>query len=306
MLYSFGLTPELSKMVCRSSLQIFLCLLLCGVTLAYTPIDSYLIACGSATNVSVNGRVYAADNPNSLASGGVVGSTTPSNSNLMYPSLLSTARFFVKNSTYTFKVATSRYWVRLYFYPFASATFAPNNSFFSLTANQFVLLDNFSSTAFTTVDKPQVFLEYLVNVTAPNNLVLTFSPMPNSYAYINAIEVLSMPDDQVVDDGTQLGTATVTALGLPSSALQTMYRLNVGGAAVVPLNDSAGIYRTWVPDDNNIFSAATGAPGQINPSLITYPATVPRYSYDSTLLLGAVHFWYMCIIAQCNVNHVIY
>ncbi len=243
----------------------------------FTPTDDILLSCGSSANVTVDdGRVFVPDNSSSsntllTAPQGttVVGSTVQNNANLDYPNLVSSARFFTEKSSYTFKVSSGRHWVRLYFYPFPSGNFTPNASFFSLSANQFTLLNNFSCVAFSSFDKPLVFREYLINVTSPT-LVLSFSPQPNSYAFINALEVVSMPSNLLTDDATLVGQQAPQTLGLPGIALQTMYRINVGGASVSPQNDSQGLYRSWVPDSNYIFAAATGAAGSVQFSLIKY------------------------------------
>jgi hypothetical protein len=261
-------------------------LVLCGAvwaqapgpaTSAYVPTDQIRVACGSASNVTLDdGRVFAADNvASTLASGGVAGTTPQNNAGLTYPSLLTSARFFTTKSTYSFKVTPGRHWVRLYFYPFASSSFQPNNSFFSLTGGDFVLLDNFTAVAFTTASRPDFVREYILNLTS-TSFVLAFTPQSQSYAFINAIEIVSMPSDLVNDDGLFPGSTTSTALGLSSSALQTMFRLNVGGATVVPANDSDGMGRTWVPDVDYIFSAASGTTGSVPVSSITYPTTVPE------------------------------
>ena len=266
-------------------LRMLLGLLLCGAAWAqapgpaasaYVPVDQIRIACGSASNVTVNDWVFEADNvANTLASGGVAGTTPQNNAGLSYPTLLSSARFFTTKSTYSFSVTPGRHWLRLYFYPFASSSFQPNNSFFGLTANEFVLLDNFTAVAFTTPSRPDFVREYVLNITS-TTFVLTFVPQAQSYAFINAIEIVSMPNDLIQDDGVFPGSTTTTPLGLSGSALQTMYRLNVGGATVSPLNDSSQMGRTWKPDVDYIFSAATGTTGSTAISSINYPPTLPE------------------------------
>lgn len=269
-------------------IQILLGLLLCGAAFAqvappppaFTPADQIRIACGSATNVTVDTRTFQADSVgNTLASGGVPGTIPQNNAAVSYPALLSSARFFTTQSTYTFKVTPGRHWIRLYFYPFASSSFNPNNSFFSVDANQFRLLDNFSAVAVarnTQPVRPDFFREYTTNVTG-TSLVLTFTPQAQSYAFVNAIEIVSQPNDLIKDDGQMLGSsATPIPIGLASSALQTMFRLNVGGTTVSPSLDSTDIGRTWMPDADYIFSAAVGTTGDTPIASIQYPSTVPE------------------------------
>jgi len=243
----------------------------------FVPMDNILLSCGSSSNVTIDGRVFVSDNTSTLvtatAVGGggssVAGSTLQNNANVDYPTLVSSARFFTVDFSYTFKVSSGRHWVRLYFYPFSYGNFTPNSSLFSLSANEFTLLNNFSSVAFSSFNKPLVFREYLINITS-SSLVLSFFPQPNSYAFINAIEVVSMPSDLLTDDATLVGQQTSQPLGLPGIALQTMYRINVGGATVNPLNDSKGLYRNWEPDSSYLFAAATGTTGSVLFSDIKY------------------------------------
>jgi len=254
----------------------------------YTPQDNILISCGSSTNVTVEGRVFMADNtPNTLASGGVSASISQPSPNLLYPTLMQQARFFTSNGTYTLKLNPGRHWVRLYFYPFSFTNYDINGSLFSVTANQFVLLSEFQPTSWTTSANPSVFREYSLNVTS-GTLVLSFDPAPSSYAFINAFEVVSMPSDLYSDDASMLGQGgDVTTLGLPDSAIQAMYHINVGGVSVSPQNDSTGVWRTWEPDDGYIFAAATGTTGSVPVTEIVYPTTVPEYIAPSTVYASA-------------------
>ncbi|CAM6003418.1 unnamed protein product [Sphagnum balticum] len=144
----------------------------------YVPMENILISCGSSTNVTVDGgRVFQADNTaTTLASGG------------------------------TGSVST--------FYPFAFANWAANASLFSVTANRFVLLDDFRPSSWTTPDFPSLFREYAVNVSS-ESLVLGFNLAPGSYAFINELEVVSMPSDLYSNDASLLGQAgSITPLGI--------------------------------------------------------------------------------------------
>ncbi|CAM6030677.1 unnamed protein product [Sphagnum balticum] len=268
---------------------LILLVLFAAIALAqYTPQDNILISCGSSTNVTVEGRVFMADNtPNTLASGGVSASISQPSPNLLYPTLMQQARFFTSNGTYTLKLTPGRHWVRLYFYPFSFTNYDINGSQFSVTANQFVLLSEFQPTNWTTSANPSVFREYSLNVTS-DTLVLSFDPAPSSYAFINAIEVVSMPSDLYSDDASLVGQAgDVTTLGLPDCAIQGMYHINVGGVSVSPQNDSTGVWRTWEPDDGYIFTAATGTTGSVPVTEIVYPTTVPEYIAPSTVYASA-------------------
>jgi hypothetical protein len=115
------------------------------------------------------------------------------------------------------------------------------------------------------------------------SLVLGFDPTPDSYAFINALEVVSMPSDLYSDDASLLGQArSITPLGLVDCAIHAMFHINVGGASVSPQNDSTGMWRTWQPDDLFIFSAVVGTIGDVPVTSIEYPMIFPEYIAPAT------------------------
>ncbi|VAI05964.1 unnamed protein product [Triticum turgidum subsp. durum] len=124
------------------------------------------------------------------------------------------------------------------------------------------------------------------------NLDLTFTPEkghPNAYAFINGIEVVSSPD--LFDLATpQLVTGDGNSQPYemdPAAALQTMYRLNVGGQAISPSKDSGGA-RSWDDDTPYIYGAGAGVSYQNDPNVtITYPDNVPGYVAPSDVYATA-------------------
>ncbi|XP_021828813.1 receptor-like protein kinase HERK 1, partial [Prunus avium] len=91
------------------------------------------------------------------------------------------------------------------------------------------------------VQNASVVKEFSVNVTS-DSLVITFTPSENSFAFLNAIEVVSVPDQLITDD------ASTGSVGLTSQALETSWRVNMGGPTVSFENDT--LWRTWVPDQS--------------------------------------------------------
>jgi len=98
-----------------------------------------------------------------------------------------------------------------------------------------------------------LFKEYLINV-ASDSLTLNFAPTGNSLAFINAVEVVSVPDELLSNQPVTL-PAISSFVGLSGYALETAYRINVGGTLVTPINDTLG--RTWVPDQSYLTSSGT-------------------------------------------------
>lgn len=134
--------------------------------------------------------------------------------------------------------------VRLHFHPFDSSNFNTYETQFHVLANGYLLLNNF------TVGKSQTSMikDYVIWVDY-EELVLTFVPSKKSeIAFVNAIEVISAPKDLVADVAMLVNTEKIEKInGLMKDALETVYRVNVGGRKVTPFNDS--LWRTWVPDD---------------------------------------------------------
>jgi serine/threonine protein kinase len=253
----------------------------------WSPADSIFVACGSATDVPVDGRVFLGDagagnapNPKLDAPGSVVASTNLPNANLPNPKLYQQARLFTTNSSYTFKVTPGRHFLRLHFYPFTFTTFSPNTSTFSVTANQFQLLESFHPATYSTDALPLVFREYSLNVTT-STLVVTFSPeseKSSSYGFVNAVEVASMPVDVVASSALSLTQpGTVVSWGSDVTAVEMLYHVNVGGGVVLPQNDSAGMWRAWQQDDGFLVTAAEGKADSIPDAAITYPPPLQEY-----------------------------
>ncbi|KAM1495143.1 hypothetical protein ACFXTI_029410 [Malus domestica] len=217
-----------------------LCLgLLCS---GFVPADNYLIDCGSLANTTVGNRVFLADNlaskylssPKDVVANVSLKSITSFGDSPLYQ----TARIFPESSKYTFSISHSgRHWIRLYFYPFVFGSYDLSKAKFSISAQNFALLTDFSVQNTT-------LKEFSVNVTS-DSLVITFTPSSNSFAFLNAIEVVSVPDQLITDD---VSSGSEKFQGLMNQALETAWRVNMGGPIVSFENDT--LWRTWVPDQS--------------------------------------------------------
>ncbi|KAL3634661.1 hypothetical protein CASFOL_021715 [Castilleja foliolosa] len=230
--------------------------------------DSFILACGATTQnptPDANNRKWSSDST----------FITPSNNNTSLsgsaqsqdPSLPSTipymtARIFKSETTYKFPVLPfSRHWVRLHFYPspYNNNTYNPSNSFFSVTSNGLTLLNNFSASitakAFT---QAYIIREFTMSKTRSENLNLTFTPANDSFAFINGIEIVSMPD-------------IFKSVPFVDFSMQTMFRLNVGGQYITNGSDLTG--RIWYDDSPYIYGAAFGVTNKANSNVtIAYPS----------------------------------
>ncbi|KAG6681587.1 hypothetical protein I3843_13G087900 [Carya illinoinensis] len=209
----------------------------------FNPVNSYLVNCGSSTNSSIGDRVFVADNlasnllstPQDILAESSSKSFTFSEDSALYQ----TARVFTGSSKYTFSVRRSgRLWIRLYFYPFVYNTYNMSAAKFSVSTQDHVLLSNFG------VKNTSILKEFSLNVTS-NILVITFTPLGNSIAFLNAIEVVSVPDGLIANEVDTVNSPA-RFQGLLPLALETVWRVNMGGPKVTFDNDT--LWRTWVPD----------------------------------------------------------
>lgn len=221
----------------------------------FVPTDNYLINCGATSVTSIGSRNFTSDGLSKkflstqqdiLAN---TKSVSVSSSDEKSP-LYQTARIFSGSSKYTFPInQKGRHWIRFYFFPFIYERYNLGAAKFSVETQSFVLLSNFG------VQKNPVMKEYLINVTS-NTLVITFSPSDNSIAFINAIEVVSVPDELIADDAFALNPLSSYS-GLVTQALETVWRVNMGGPNVS--FDDDPLQRTWISDQRFLLESNTAS-----------------------------------------------
>ncbi|MCO5560861.1 hypothetical protein L7F22_014481 [Adiantum nelumboides] len=233
----------------------------------YNPSFTYLLTCGAPFNssIAVDNRPWLSDLPSPyLPSSTSTSISAYSNESILtslspLAPLLSAARIFTTTTSYSFPVSPGRYWVRLYFYPFAYQQFDPSRAVFSVTADLYTLFFNVNildAIASDNYESSFLFKEYSIIVRG-TFLILTFIPnsMELGYAFVNAIEVLSMPSNIFTDDTSPLGINSPLPIGVPYAAFETMHRLNVGGPALTPMNDTQGLFRSWQPNETFLWSS---------------------------------------------------
>ncbi|CAD6211085.1 unnamed protein product [Miscanthus lutarioriparius] len=255
----------------------------------FVPRDDILLDCGAkGQGNDTDGRVWTGDAgskyapPDNLASVASASGQDPSVPQVPYL----TARVSASPFTYSFPLGPGRKFLRLHFYPANYSNRDAADGLFSVSVaipgGKLTLLSNFSAyqTA-AAITYSYLIRKFSVNVSSPT-LDLTFTPEkghPNAYAFVNGIEVVSSPDlfdistpNMVAGDGN-LQQFPIDA----GTAMQTMYRLNVGGQAISPSKDTGG-YRSWDDDSTYIFGASFGVSyPKDNNVTITYPSNVPEY-----------------------------
>ncbi|KAJ7974292.1 Receptor-like kinase [Quillaja saponaria] len=164
--------------------------------------------------------------------------------------------------TYYFNVTDGPKFVRLYFYPDSFPDIERSNALFSVKSGTFTLLKDFNAslTADANQDKT-IFREYCINVDQGQRLIyLTFirsKTNPHAYAFINAIEILSMPTNFYYTKPSDpegdvfINQNSGYTVGL-EAALQLEYRINVGGRTIPSERDTTGMFRLWANDDDYV------------------------------------------------------
>ncbi|PKI78267.1 hypothetical protein CRG98_001325 [Punica granatum] len=242
---------------------------------------SYVVTCGSKTKgTDANKRTWLPD-AKFLASARLNSVSAVAQS--QDPSLPSavpymSARIFTAESSYQFQVSSkSRLWLRLHFYPSTYSDLDPTESHFAVAANELTLLRNFSA-SITALALTQAYIirEFSLAPIASGTLKITFMPTSaHSYAFVNGIEVISMPD--LFQTEPEMVGFKDQSVDLMTSSLQTMFRLNVGGQ-YIPSTDDSGLTRIWYDDTPYLFGAAIGVTSQADKNVtIRYSKDVPEY-----------------------------
>ncbi|KAJ0010050.1 hypothetical protein Pint_34756 [Pistacia integerrima] len=254
-------------------------------TTSFTPKDNILIDCGGKSSSALpDGRTFKTDKESSQflqtkedIQVSVQSADVPS------PIYL-TARVFTEEATYNFRLTENRWhWIRLHFFAMSVKEHDLTKASFSVQTGKHVLLHNFKLE-----NNNQVVLkEYLLNGTDPT-LSLKFIPMKNSMAFINAIEVVSAPDDLISDEGSSLFPIN-SYPGLTKFSYQYVHRINMGGAMITPENDTLG--RTWVPDGPYLKDKSLAKSVSVGSDSIKYPEVVtpliaPVAVYSSASEMG--------------------
>ncbi|WCJ25563.1 Malectin/receptor-like protein kinase family protein [Euphorbia peplus] len=265
---------------CISILLLLLLLLLPLITAvdkspAYIPTDLILLNCGaSSTSTSPDGRHWDPDsNSKFLPSNSNIISTAfqATHQNASIPQVpYSTARCFISTFTYTFPVSPGPKFIRLYFHPNLYSNFNTSESLFSIKANNYTLRSE--------MNPPVDYLvkEFIIPVGENQMLNLTFNPSLNSSAFINGIEIVSMPNGLYSRENNPLkfvGSDYLFYL-YNSGAFETVYRINVGGASIDGKYDT-GMYRTWVQDSGYTYDGVvTRSPDNVS---IKYTNSTPAF-----------------------------
>ncbi|GFZ21050.1 hypothetical protein Acr_29g0002120 [Actinidia rufa] len=227
----------------------------------YNPPDNIAVDCGSSgPSMALDGRSWEGDINSSKSFLEIL----DSNSSITYPAQMQpsdihpyfTARISRSEFTYVIPVtSTGPKFIRLHFFPSSYQGFDPSTAFFTVKANQFTLLSNFSaSLTAASLGQQTIAKEFCMNVEEDRRVKITFTPSetpPNAYAFINGIEIVSIPTNLYYGSGEPNGFQLIGYEANPyhfgnQKALEMVYRLNVGGGLISPKEDT-GIF-TRIPN----------------------------------------------------------
>ncbi|RDX68106.1 Receptor-like protein kinase FERONIA, partial [Mucuna pruriens] len=257
---------------------------------SYVPSENIVLNCGSNTSefVEYDGRNWSGD-----ADSPYVPANADTNSLIARaPDTLDsipevpymTARIFMSQFTYTFNVTPGPNFIRLHFYPASYFHFNVSNAFLSVSAANFTLLHNFSVSLYADYLNLAYFMKEFVVHVSGSVLELTFAPSYNAsdaYAFVNGIEIVSMPLDLYIrsDDAPLplVGHDTKLVYIYNDSAMEMLYRLNVGGEQIPPKYDT-GMFRSWDTDEVYILGANIGIQPSNMSMPVLYTDDAPPYS----------------------------
>ncbi|XP_017975354.1 PREDICTED: receptor-like protein kinase FERONIA [Theobroma cacao] len=233
--------------------------------LKFTNANNIFLNCGTSTNsIGLDGHEWTGD---SGTGSKFIASEQSNDTSIVSKSIklessidpvpFRTARIFQSPFTYSFRVRPRQKFLRLYFNPRTYQEFPRSTAFFSVTAGPFTLLSNFSpSLTADSLGLQTLVKEFCLNIEENQVLNITFSPSSTplgAYAFINAIEIVSMPTNLYYGGS---GARRIHGSGLRNrfavennTALEMILRLNIGGGSILPANDS-GLYRGWLEDSD--------------------------------------------------------
>ncbi|XP_059665162.1 receptor-like protein kinase FERONIA [Cornus florida] len=241
----------------------------------YYSVDDIAINCGSAGSSSgFDGREWIGDigstftSPKEAKPISISSSTTVHQSPFADSIPYMTARISRAQFTYTFRLSPGQKFIRLHFYPASYTGFARSKALFHVKAGPFTLLNNFSPSLTADAFGVSYFAkEFCVNLEENQVFNITISPSKSTsssndddvYAFINGIEIVSMPTGLYYTPDGHLGAYMVGnkfRFGIDNgTALEMVYRLNVGGRSILSVED-LGMFRMWYEDKKYLLQSS--------------------------------------------------
>ncbi|KAG2403992.1 Receptor-like protein [Vigna angularis] len=254
----------------------------------YHPTDLFSISCGSSTDFSTpDARNWTSD----------IHFLSPTNLSVSAPSLTQStiqgpythARLSHSPFTYSFPLTPGPKFIRLFFYSTSYQNFPRSQASFSVRAGPYTLLQDFNASRNADADDdpshPDIlFKEYCINLQDGDKLNITFLPSTtDSYAFINGIEIVSMPPylyytdpDDSTEQPQYVGTMTPYVIE-NKFALETMYRLKASEHAISSSEDT-GMLRTWDGDSKYLDTQSEESLEYKGTTKLSFTKKTPNYT----------------------------
>ncbi|KAK8953398.1 Receptor-like protein kinase THESEUS 1 [Platanthera guangdongensis] len=259
-----------------------------GAAAAFLPPDDFLLNCGGNSSVKAHdGRIFNPDNGGfSFPSSSPFFSPTSNNVAWVSSSdLYTSARVFSEPTEYRFNISQQgKHFLRLHFFPPSVLPHDLRSATFSVAAGGFTLIHNFSFS--NSHQNPQVVLkEYVIEVGFDlETLSLHIIPFRGSIAFINAIELISLPELLFPSSASPVPQGPEVNIS-QNIAYEICYRINVGGPALSPKNDS--LWRIWNTDSLFLVNPATALNISTDPNSIRHSPGVSIYSAPNMVYASA-------------------
>ncbi|KAH6791934.1 hypothetical protein C2S52_002411 [Perilla frutescens var. hirtella] len=165
-----------------------------------------------------------------------------------------TARFSRSRFSYTFQVNAGQKIIRLHFNPTTYRGFKGLKDLFSVEAGSFTLLSNFSASLTADALGVNTFSkEFCLKIQENQQLHLAFSaessPSLDTYAFINGIEIISVPGSFSYFLGGDIGLPVVGQKSLVyvdnSVAIEIVHRISIEQNVVSSADGSVDMFAMW-------------------------------------------------------------
>ncbi|XP_008230911.1 PREDICTED: receptor-like protein kinase FERONIA [Prunus mume] len=230
----------------------------------YTPVDDITINCGSSgTSLNMDdNRNWTGDINSKLSPSEFNQANTNTSSQVREAPTSSSvsqvpytmARLSRSEFTYKVPLSTGQKFIRFYFRPVSyGPDFDRSKALFSVQAGGFTLLHDFNASVTADAGKTEKLIrEFCLNIDEGQSLTITFTPnraISDAYAFINGIEIVSMPTNLYYTPPENRYGADFVGNGNNylienSTAMETVYRINVGGSGL-SFDQDTGMYRNW-------------------------------------------------------------
>ncbi|KAL5582114.1 hypothetical protein UlMin_014556 [Ulmus minor] len=277
----------------------------------YSPNDNIVLDCGSSKSNTaedgrpwdgdINNKIFPLDHGQNKAS--ITSNAVESSNAQVDPVPYGTARLSRSEFSYTIPVTPGPKFIRLYFYAANYQNFDRSKAFFSVKTGQYTLLNNFSTSLTADFLQQQDMMREFCVTVEESILNITFTPtssISEAFAFINGIEVVSMPANlSYPDPQSDIGQG-IKFVGQENffplkngTALETAYRINIGGGVISPSGDT-GMFRKWDVESNYLTEKGVSViPVTTNASLqfTAIPAyTAPEDVYKTARSTGSAFF----------------